>query len=371
MGEAMTMHQLNLGFNDDLDALPDPTPPRTEPGDMWRLGDHRLVCGDVTDPRIVARVAGGEPCALVHADPPYGMGKDFANDNLHGSRLDAFQMKWWAACRPCLADNASAYIWGTSPDLWRLWYVGGLGDSERLTMRNEIVWDKGSAGFGVGTESLRCYFPSEHCLFFMLGEQGFNTNAENYWEGFEPIRAYLAGECEKMKWGPKDIHRICGVGMYSHWFSKSQWVFIPKDHYMKLQKAANGEAFTDSHTSLGGALGSLDRTEYQVLKDEFYATRAYFDNTHDNMTDVWQFDRVRGSERHGHDTPKPVEMMARVIQSSAPTGAAVLVPFAGTFPEVIAAQITGRRAFGVEVNPTHVDVAVGRWEKFTGEDGKR
>ena len=42
-------------------------------GQMWQLGDHRLVCGDCTDPAVVARVMGGELCELVVTDPPYGV----------------------------------------------------------------------------------------------------------------------------------------------------------------------------------------------------------------------------------------------------------------------------------------------------------
>jgi DNA modification methylase len=56
------------------------------PGQLWQLGEHRLICGDCTDPVQVARVMGGERAALCHADPPYGMGKEkdgIANDNLY------------------------------------------------------------------------------------------------------------------------------------------------------------------------------------------------------------------------------------------------------------------------------------------------
>jgi hypothetical protein len=63
------------------------------------------------------------------------MGKEndgVQNDNLYAEKLDAFQMEWWKAVRPHVEDNGSAYIWGNAPDLWRLWYVGGLNDSERL-----------------------------------------------------------------------------------------------------------------------------------------------------------------------------------------------------------------------------------------------
>jgi len=213
----------------DEDETPEvPEEATTQVGDLWLLGEHRLLCGDSTKPEDCARLFDGAKATLVHADPPYGMGKEkdgVANDNLYREKLDKFQMEWWKAFRPYIEDNASAYIWGNAADLWRLWYLGGLSDSERLTIRNEVVWSK-KAGQGIGSEEHRQYpTTTERCLFFMLGEQGFNNNADNYWEGFEPIRLYLYNQREKAKWNNKTVADFFGFHprMADHWFSKSQW----------------------------------------------------------------------------------------------------------------------------------------------------
>ena len=347
---------------------------QVEAGQMWQLGEHRLICGDCTDPAVVARLMGGERAVLCHADPPYGMGKEaegIANDNLYRENLDAFQMQWWKACRPSIEDNGSAYIWGNAEALWRLWYVGGLKDSERLTFRSQVIWDKppsaSSYGSPIGSEKMRSYpHGYEVCFFFMLGEQGFNNNADNYWDGWEGIRSTLAADCEKMGWTAEDVKRITGVGMYGHWFTKSQWTFIPEEHYKKLQAAAREhDAFKREHDELKREHDELKR-EHDELKRDFYETRAYFDNTHDNMTDVWSFDRVTGDDRHGHATPKPVAMMARAIKSSSPDGAIVYAPFNGTGPELIACEQLGRRCRAVEISPGYVAVALQRWADMTG-----
>ena len=334
---------------------------QVKPGDLWRVGEHRLLCGDSTKAEDVQRVMGGEKAQLIHADPPYGMGKEkdgVQNDNLYGDKLDAFQMAWWRAFRPHAEDNASAYIWGNTEDLWRLWFVGGLSASERLTIRNEIVWDKKSAGAGgishQGAEGLRL-FPqaTERCLFFMLGEQGFNNNADNYWDGWEGIRSALEADCEKMGWTAGDVKRICGVGMYGHWFTKSQWTFIPEEHYRKLQAAAREhDAFKREHDEL--------KREHDELKREFYATRAYFDNTHDNMTDVWSFPRVTGEERHGHATPKPVPMICRAVKSSTPDSGLVIDPFLGSGTTMVACGNLGRKCRGIEISPDYCAVILQR-----------
>jgi hypothetical protein len=194
----------------------------------------------------------------------------------------------------------------------------------------------------------------EACLFFMLGEQGFNNNADNYWEGFESIRAYLDGERKRSGWTNKTVAGFFGFHprMAYHWFSKSQWSFPTEEQYRRLQTEANSDAFKREYDDL--------KREYDDLKREFYATRAYFDNTHDNMTDVWSFQRVTGDERMGHATPKPVEMVARAIKSSSPEGAAVVAPFSGTGPEMVAAQNLNRKCYGVEISPGYCAVILQR-----------
>ena len=330
-------------------------------GQIWTLGEHRLAVGDCTDRGVVEAVMGEDSAILLHADPPYGMGKEkdgIANDNLYREKLDAFQLQWWDACRPNLKDNGSVYIWGNAEDLWRLWYVGGLKDRERLTFRNQIVWDKGS-GQGMLSSDFRMYAPAtEHCFFFMLGEQGFNYNYEMYFDEWDSIRLYLNSERKKMQWGYKYINvEIYGTtekggGLSPHHFQKSQWAFLTKEHYAQLQLAAQGQAF---------------KRDYDELKRDFCATRAYFDNTHDNMTDVWQFSRVIGEDRWGHATPKPVAMFERVVKSSSLGGAVVLSPFLGSGPDLIACENLKRKCRGIEIDPGYAAVSIHRWESHTGQ----
>jgi hypothetical protein len=140
--------------------------------------------------------------------------------------------------------------------------------------------------------------------------------------------------------------------MADHWFSKSQWSFPQKEQYEAIQKAAKGNAF---------------KREYDELKREFYATRAYFDNTHDNMTDVWEYASVSGEERLGHATPKPLAMIERCIRSSSEENAIVIEPFLGSGTTLIAAEKTNRKCYGMEISPKYCDVIIQRWENATGQ----
>ena len=96
-----------------------------------------------------------------------------------------------------------------------------------------------------------------------------------------------------------------------HWTSKSQWSFPTREVYEALQRAARGDGFKRDYDDLKRDYDDLKR-DYTSHDD--YALRAYFDNTHDNMTDVWHYPRVKGEERHDHPTPKPVALIERMVQ---------------------------------------------------------
>lgn len=376
--EDLRAKQKPAGGRTDPDAIPDvPRAPVTKPGDLWRLGDHYLICGDTTIPEVVARVAAvaGGLLAMHHADPPYGMGKEkdgVANDNLYEDKLDDFQIEWWRAWLPWLAPNGSAYVWGNAPDLWRLWWRKlSLLEPRDLHVRNEIVWDKGSA-IGMRSEDHHC-FPTgtERALFFMRGEQFLgNQNKEDFFEGYEPLRAWLEAQRTLAGWTNGDVNKLTGTFMAGHWFSRSQFMPISPDHYDTLARAANGRAFVESYDALFQKLFPDARAGGNEHRRDLAAKlregRSFFDNQHEAMSDVWSFGRVVGAERFGHATPKPVAMVERAIKSSSRVGDVVGVPFAGTGPEFIACTSLERRAVGAELNPAYCDVVVERWQAFTG-----
>jgi hypothetical protein len=232
---------------------------------------------------------------------------------------------------------------------------GGLKDSERLTFRTEVVWNKGN-GQGMQSEQHRMYpTATEKSLFFMLGEQGFNNNADNYWDGWDSVVNYLKAEKDLTGWPIAKFKKLAGHSETSgcHWFDKSQWMMPTKETYESWQKAAKHEAF---------------KRDYEELKRDFYETRAYFDNAHDNMTDVWEYPRVHGEERWGHATPKPVDMISRIYKSSSPDTGVIYSPFLGSGTDVIAAQkMDGdRTVYGMELSPEYIEIICRRFESFTG-----
>ena len=68
----------------------------------------------------------------------------------------------------------------------------------------------------------------------------------------------------------------------------------------------------------------------------------------------------------GHGTQKPVECMRRPIANNSRPGQVIYDPFLGSGTSLIAAEMTGRVCYGLELNPAYVDVIVQRWQAFTG-----
>jgi DNA modification methylase len=90
------------------------------------------------------------------------------------------------------------------------------------------------------------------------------------------------------------------------------------------------------------------------------------------QTTVWEilnnnpFGNRQREQSWGHATQKPVECMRRPIINNSRPGQLVYDPFLGTGTGLIAAEMTGRLCYGIEISPAYVDVILRRWQTFTG-----
>jgi DNA modification methylase len=83
------------------------------------------------------------------------------------------------------------------------------------------------------------------------------------------------------------------------------------------------------------------------------------------QTTIWQIEHRKSDT--GHGTQKPVECMRRPIENNSSPGQVIYEPFSGSGTTIIAAEMTGRACLAIELSPAYVDVAVQRWQDFTGK----
>jgi DNA modification methylase len=111
----------------DPDAVPKPPDAAvTQPGDLWVLGEHRLLCGDSSSPDDVDRLLGGAAVHLVHTDPPYGVAVEPRSNNAVAAGLSSFEAadgaqtdaQLWPKDRPLANDCVSAAEFGRLLHAW-------------------------------------------------------------------------------------------------------------------------------------------------------------------------------------------------------------------------------------------------------------
>jgi len=164
----------------DPDAAPGlPDHPIVRPGDLWTLGDHRIICGDSTDAATVARVLAGEKPHLMVTDPPYGVeyDPDWRNKSLSPDRTYMLAggraigtvsndewVDWSLAWR--LFPGSTAYVWHAS------WHISEVQRSLELAgfvIRCLIIWNKPRFVIGRGDY----HWKHEPCWYAVRkGEKG-------------------------------------------------------------------------------------------------------------------------------------------------------------------------------------------------------
>ena len=121
--------------NFDEDAIPDE--PRTKLGDLWQLGDHRLICGDSTDVNVIERLMDGQKADMVMTDPPYGI--DAEKMTMGSGAKEFYRGQDWDSERP---DISIACTLSDNVCIW-----GGNYFSDVLPISNDwLVWHKKNDG---------------------------------------------------------------------------------------------------------------------------------------------------------------------------------------------------------------------------------
>jgi DNA modification methylase len=315
------LHDLLEDEDAEEPVVPEPPEdPVTRPGDVWVMGNHRVLCGDSSDQVVVDRLLGGAPIHLVNTDPPYNVKVEPRSNNAIAAGLSSFsgpthhqafdtarkRTREFKTSHAHASDIKKGYVKPARP--------GAKMRAKDRPLLNDFVSDEAfdemlTAWFG---NIARVLLPGRS--FYIWG--GY-ANCANY----PPV--------------------LKAVGLY---FSQSIiWV---KEHPVLTRKDYMG-----NH-------------EWAFYGWREGAAHAFYGPT--NAVDVWAVKKVN-PQSMVHLTEKPVELAVRAIQYSSKPGENVMDLFGGSGSTLIGAEQTGRRSFLMELDPAYTDVIVLRWQEATGQ----
>ncbi len=293
----------------DPDAIPSPPDdPITQPGDLWLLGDHRLLCADSASPADVDRLLGGASIHLVNTDPPYNVKVEPRSNN-------------------AIAAGNSSFPESKKRTHHQSFDVARQGE-KKATSRKLRAKDRPLANDFVSDEA-----------FDQLLDAWFGNMARV----LVPGRGFYI-------WGG-----YANLGNYPPYLKKhelyfSQGIVWDKEHPVLTRKDFMGA--------------------FEICFYGWRSGAAHVFLGPNNATDLWHVKKVNPQSMI-HLTEKPVELAVRAMQYSSRPGENVLDLFGGSGSTMIAAEQTGRRAFLMELDPLYCDVIVQRYETFSGKKPRR
>ena len=285
---------------DDIPAPPDEA--ITQPGDVWILGRHRLLCGDSSSPDDVDRLLAGAQIHLCNTDPPYNVKVEPRSNNA------------------IAAGNSS---FSASKTHHQKFDLERYPEKSKRTQKKLRAKDRPLANDFVSDEA-----------FDKLLDDWFGNIA----------RVLLPGRCFYI-WGG---YANCGnypPVLKKHGLYFSQSIIWDKQHPVLTRKdflGAHEWAFYGWREGAG---------------HKFYGPN--------NITDLWHVKKIPPQQLE-HLTGKPAELAIRAMQYSSVPGENVLDLFGGSGSTLIGAEQCGRNAFLMELDTLYCDVIVDRFQRFTG-----
>ena len=287
-----------------IDEKPDGL--RTKRGDIWILGNHRLMCGDSSSPEDMNKLFDGTLADMVFTDPPYGVAigsknkdinsvapgrgghveEDIENDTLDVEDLYPILRDAMGLLREHCAEHASYYV--TSPPGGDMGLMMMMMRDAGLTVRHALAWIKNSPTFSLG----RLDYDYRHEMVFYTW-----TKKHKFYGGFDNTII---------------------------------------DDNQRLEDLSKAE-----------------------LKDLVHALKG------DGSTSAIYCDKPLHSKLH--PTMKPLKLIQRFIYNSSQEGDTVADIFGGSGSTLIVCEAMNRNCVMMELDPHYCDVIVERWEQFTGE----
>jgi DNA modification methylase len=288
----------------DPDEVPEPSEePYIKAGELWTLGDHRLLCGDATSPEDVARLLNGSAPTLLSTDPPYGVSLD---------------------------------------PTWRDGVYNALGPAERPYMRVDGQPDAEAATPATRRRHART---QGHRNTTLSGDTRVDWS-----DAFALVPSLEVGY-------------VWHAGVHAAEVAQGLW---------RIGFEIVAQVIWDK------GLFAMGRSWYHWAHEPCWVVRKpgipnLYLGTRDQST-IWRAPSPKmimgGSteEKYDHPAQKPVVLSEIPIRNHAGD---VYDPFAGSGTTIIAAERLGRRCYAIELDPRYAQVAIERWQAFTGRTAVR
>ena len=274
-------------------------------GDIYRLGEHRLICGDSTKQEYINALMDGEAADLLVTDPPYNVDyseknealnradggkriqRDIVSDKMDEEAFVSFLMAAFKSANSVMRAGAAFYVWFAGNHFTEVWKSL---TSSQLNVKQQLIWNKNT---------------------LVLGRQDYQ------WK-----------------------HEPCLYG----WKDGAAHYFVDKRNLVTVIEDKKD-------------LENMSKQEMKDLLEKIFLRQEL-------PSTVIDCDKPQRSA--DHPTMKPIPLMGRLIANSSRRKDIVLDIFGGSGTTLIASEQLGRKCRMVEYEPIYVDVIIKRWEELTG-----
>ncbi len=313
---------VNEGLTDPDDVPLPPDDAITQPGDLWILGNHRLLCGDSSNPEHLDRLLAGKPIHLVNTDPPYNVKVEPRSKNAIAAGLSSFTN-----------DAASSKLKNDQ---------GMAAFTHAINQKNKSK--TGAAATATANAPRQKMRAKDRPLANDFVSDDEFDRLLDAWFG-NIARVLVPGGCFYI-WGG-----YANCGNYPPFLKKHGLYFSQAIIWNKMHPVLTRKDFMGAH-------------EWAFYGWNEGAGHKYYGPN--NETDLWNVKKIPPQQLE-HLTGKPAELAVRSIQYSSLPGHNVLDLFGGSGSTLIGAEQTGRNAFLMELDCPYADVIVDRYQRFTGK----
>jgi len=289
----------------------------TKQGDVFILGDHRLMCGSSTEEASAEKLMAGQRAEMVFTDPPYNVN-----------------------------------------------YTGGMNENDKNS-RDGIMNDNMSKGAFSEFLSKMCENIMRHCdggVYICMSSSEIDTLKTAFEQNGGHWQSFIIWVKNHFTLSRSDYQHTYEPMLYG-WASRvKNHDFIEERNIANVWEDLNKvkTVYEDGWTSIKFQ-GFEVRIEGEVTKGEVRRKKQ--------RTNIWRYDKPTRSAEH--PTMKPVAMVTEAVRNSSKREGIVLDLFGGSGSTMIACEILNRKCYMMELDPFYVDVIVRRWEEFTGQKAEK